>query len=97
MKRIQISPVTTATTLQRKEVFGMKSVTKSRRNQGKDTVGTVTPNRSAFRMRDLMVTAPNTARDTVMRPETDVLVGGESSSSSRTTCRRPTQVERRRN
>lgn len=65
------------------------------RSQGRAAVGTVTPSRNAFLMRELMVTVPNMARETGIRPETELLVDGENNSSSSSTCIRPTEVIRK--
>lgn len=47
-------------------------------------------------MRELMVTMPSIARDTGIRPETEVLEDGENNNSSSSTCVRPVEVTRRR-
>lgn len=57
-------------------------------------VGTVKPSKYAFLMRELMVTMPSMARDTGIRPETELLVDGENKNNSSSTCIRPIDVTR---
>lgn len=64
------------------------------RSQGRAAVGTVKPSRNAFLIRELMVTMPSMARETGIRPETELLVDGENNNNSSSTCSRPIEVTR---
>lgn len=87
--RIHKIPVTMASTLQTKAVFGKNSVINIRIIQGRDAVGTLTPIIYALCMAELMVIMPRTERANGMNPVTELLLNGENSSDSRSTCRSP--------
>lgn len=94
-KRIHNCPVVTAMTLHKNTVFGIKTNAMSMRSQGRAAVGTVKPSKNAFLMRELMVTMPSMARETGIRPETELLIDEENNNSSSRTCIRPIDVTRR--
>lgn len=82
-------PVTMARTLQMKAVFGKNRVIMIRIIQGRDAVGTLTPIMYAFCMAELTVISPRTERANGTNPFTVLLLDGENSSDSSSTCESP--------
>lgn len=78
-----------ARTLQRKTVFGKATVTIIRIIQGRDAEGTLMPIKYAFLIAELIVTKPKTDRANGMNPFTELLLDGEESSESSSTCSSP--------
>ncbi len=83
-----------ARTLQRKNVLGKNRVRSIRIIQGRDAVGTLTPIIYAFRIAELMVIIPRTDRANGTSPFTELLLAGENSSDSSSTCRSPQMDDR---
>lgn len=78
-----------ARTLQRKKVFGKNRVRIIRIIQGRDAVGTLTPIIYALLIAELMVIIPRADRANGTSPFTELLLAGENSSDSSSTCSSP--------